>query len=131
GGAIHGFHEKSEHAPSIPGHPGMIYASMGNYIFSAKALYRELHADAQRPNSRHDFGRDILPGMLGTTNMRAYDFQTNVIPALQLQRTGAMWAHSMPITKRRRTCVAWFRHSIYITRIGLFARRAIPIRARN
>jgi glucose-1-phosphate adenylyltransferase len=80
GGAIHGFHEKSEHAPSIPGHPGMIYASMGNYIFSAKALYRELHADAQRPNSRHDFGRDILPEMLGTTNMRAYDFQTNVIP---------------------------------------------------
>ncbi|HLJ77542.1 MAG TPA: glucose-1-phosphate adenylyltransferase [Acidobacteriaceae bacterium] len=80
GGAIHAFHEKSEHAPSIPGVPGMIYASMGNYIFSAKVLYRELHADAQRRNSRHDFGRDILPGMLGRTNMRAYDFQTNVIP---------------------------------------------------
>lgn len=80
GGTIHGFHEKSDRAPSIPGHPGMIYASMGNYIFSARALYRELHADAQRPNSRHDFGRDILPGMLGSTNMRAYDFQTNVIP---------------------------------------------------
>lgn len=80
GGAIHGFHEKSDHAPSIPGVPGMIYASMGNYIFSARTLYRELHADAQRPNSRHDFGRDILPGMLGRANMLAYDFQTNVIP---------------------------------------------------
>ncbi|MGC2637662.1 MAG: glucose-1-phosphate adenylyltransferase [Acidobacteriaceae bacterium] len=80
GGEIHGFHEKSDRAPSIPGVPGMIYASMGNYIFSAKVLYRELHADAQRSNSRHDFGRDILPRMLGRTNMRAYDFQTNVIP---------------------------------------------------
>jgi glucose-1-phosphate adenylyltransferase len=58
----------------------MIYASMGNYLFSARVLYQELQADAQRPNSRHDFGRDILPGMLGRSNVRAYDFQTNVIP---------------------------------------------------
>lgn len=79
-GAIRGFHEKSNAAPSIPGVPEMIYASMGNYIFSVKALYRELQADADRPNSHHDFGRDILPGMLGRTNMRAYDFQTNMIP---------------------------------------------------
>ncbi len=80
GGAIHGFHEKSDCAPSIPGVPGMIYASMGNYIFSAKVLYRELQADARRIDSRHDFGRDILPAMLGRSNVRAYDFQTNVIP---------------------------------------------------
>ena len=79
-GAIHAFHEKSDRAPSIPGVPGMIYASMGNYVFSAESLYRELQADAQRLNSHHDFGRDILPGMLGRTNMRAYNFQTNVIP---------------------------------------------------
>jgi glucose-1-phosphate adenylyltransferase len=58
----------------------MVYASMGNYIFSAKALFRELHADAFRPNSHHDFGRDILPAMLGRAKMHAYDFQTNIIP---------------------------------------------------
>ena len=63
---------------------------MGNYIFSAKALYRGLHADAERSNSRHDFGRDILPGMLGRTNMRAYDFQTNVIPG-EAASTPAYW----------------------------------------
>jgi glucose-1-phosphate adenylyltransferase len=79
-GVIRRFHEKSDRAPSIPGVPEMIYASMGNYIFSAKALYRELQADADRPNSHHDFGRDILPAMLGRSNMRAYDFQTNAIP---------------------------------------------------
>jgi glucose-1-phosphate adenylyltransferase len=80
GGAIHGFHEKSDRAPSIPGVPDMVYASMGNYIFSFKALFRELHADALRPNSHHDFGRDILPAMLGRSKMYAYDFQTNLIP---------------------------------------------------
>jgi glucose-1-phosphate adenylyltransferase len=77
---IHGFHEKNDRAPSILGAPEMVYASMGNYIFSAKALFNELHADSRRPNSHHDFGRDILPAMLGRTDMRAYDFQSNVIP---------------------------------------------------
>lgn len=79
-GVIHGFHEKSDRAPSIPGLAEMVYASMGNYIFSAKALFQELRADSDRSNSHHDFGRDILPGMLGRADMRAYDFQTNVIP---------------------------------------------------
>ncbi len=79
-GAIHGFHEKRESAPSIPSDPGMIYASMGNYVFTAKALYRELQANAERPSSQHDFGRDILPQMVGRYNMRAYDFRTNEIP---------------------------------------------------
>jgi len=79
-GAIHGFHEKSDRAPSIPGVSHMVYASMGNYIFSAKALFRELHADALRLNSHHDFGRDILPAMLEQAKMYAYDFQTNIIP---------------------------------------------------
>jgi hypothetical protein len=36
-GAIHGFHEKREDAPTIPGKPEKVYASMGNYIFSARA----------------------------------------------------------------------------------------------
>lgn len=55
-GAIHGFHEKSEDAPAIPGEADKVYASMGNYIFSARALYRELKADAAQTGSRNDFG---------------------------------------------------------------------------
>ena len=31
-------------------------------------------------NSSHDFGRDILPGLIGRADMYAYDFQTNRIP---------------------------------------------------
>lgn len=79
-GTIHGFHEKSEDALAIPGEPDKVYASMGNYIFSARVLFRELKADASRADSRSDFGRDILPAMLGRTSMYAYDYRTNQIP---------------------------------------------------
>jgi glucose-1-phosphate adenylyltransferase len=79
-GRIIGFHEKNPNAPSIPGDPNRVYASMGNYIFSTRALLRELYDDAANPDSKHDFGRDILPSLVGRGEMFAYDFQTNQIP---------------------------------------------------
>ena len=79
-GSIVGFHEKTAEAPTIPGEPHRVYASMGNYIFSARTLLRELQADALRPESRHDFGHDILPSMVGRAAMYAYDYQANAIP---------------------------------------------------
>ena len=79
-GAIVGFHEKRVDAPSLPGDPERVYASMGNYIFSTDVLLRELYADGERDDSTHDFGRDILPGLIGRADMYAYDFQTNRIP---------------------------------------------------
>jgi len=79
-GTIVGFHEKKADAPTIPGEMLRVYASMGNYIFSSGTLLRELRADARREDSRHDFGHDILPSMLGRARMYAYDFQENQIP---------------------------------------------------
>jgi glucose-1-phosphate adenylyltransferase len=79
-GSVIGFHEKRPDAPSMPGDPDSVYASMGNYIFSRDVLLQELYADAAREESSHDFGRDILPGLIGRTSMFAYDFQTNRIP---------------------------------------------------
>jgi glucose-1-phosphate adenylyltransferase len=79
-GAIVGFHEKKPDAPTMPGDPNCVYASMGNYIFSTKVLIDELYADAKNEESTHDFGRDILPGLIGRVDMFAYDFQTNRIP---------------------------------------------------
>jgi len=79
-GAIVGFHEKRADAPAMPGDPGKVYASMGNYIFSTGALLRELYHNAELPDSEHDFGRNILPGMVGRCSVYAYDFQTNRIP---------------------------------------------------
>jgi glucose-1-phosphate adenylyltransferase len=79
-GSIVGFHEKKVDAPTMPGDPQRVHASMGNYIFSTDLLLRELIADGQREESSHDFGKDILPALIGRADMYAYDFQTNIIP---------------------------------------------------
>jgi glucose-1-phosphate adenylyltransferase len=79
-GAIKAFIEKRADAPTMPGDPNRVYASMGNYIFSTPTLLKEIYADAAREDSSHDFGRDILPGLIGRAGMYAYDFQTNRIP---------------------------------------------------
>ncbi len=79
-GSIVGFHEKNPGAPTMPEDQTRVYASMGNYVFSTNLLLRELYADAQRSGSSHDFGRDILPSLVGRAPMFAYDFQTNRIP---------------------------------------------------
>ncbi len=79
-GAVAAFHEKNPDAPTMPDDPLRVFASMGNYVFSTDLLVRELYADAQNPNSSHDFGKDILPSLIGRADMYAYDFQTNRIP---------------------------------------------------
>ena len=61
---IVGFQEKPRQPTPIPGTPGLALASMGIYVFETQALARALEQDAARPSS-HDFGKDILPGLLG------------------------------------------------------------------
>ena len=77
---ITGFYEKDPNAPTIPGQPGKILASMGNYVFSTETLLAELYADSQNAYSSHDFGKDILPKIIDHTNVFAYDFTNNRIP---------------------------------------------------
>jgi len=79
-GRIMAFHEKNANAPTIPGDPSQVYASMGNYIFSKRTLVDLLEADAKDPASHHDFGKDILPKLAGNAPIYAYNFQTNRIP---------------------------------------------------
>jgi glucose-1-phosphate adenylyltransferase len=79
-GRVLAFHEKSADAPTIPGNPDMVYASMGNYTFSTGPLLKYLHEDAKREDSSHDFGRNILPRWVERGDVYAYDFQTNRIP---------------------------------------------------
>lgn len=52
----------------------MISASMGIYIFNTAVLIDELRADAEDPDSSHDFGHDILPRCLARRKVAAYDF---------------------------------------------------------
>jgi glucose-1-phosphate adenylyltransferase len=79
-GRILRFHEKNPNAPPMPGNPDMVYASMGNYVFSTGPLVKSLYDDAREENSSHDFGRDILPKWVERGDVYAYDFQTNRIP---------------------------------------------------
>ncbi len=79
-GRILAFHEKNPNAPTMPGDPNRVYASMGNYIFSTRTLVDLLKADAKDPGSHHDFGRDILPKLAGKAPIYAYNFETNRIP---------------------------------------------------
>ncbi|MBK8174012.1 MAG: glucose-1-phosphate adenylyltransferase [Rhodospirillales bacterium] len=80
-GRIVRFIEKDPQAPTMPGEPDKVLASMGNYVFSTDALLRMLHEDAHNPGSSHDFGHDILPPRLESERVFAYDFRTNRIPA--------------------------------------------------
>ncbi|MFN3324977.1 MAG: glucose-1-phosphate adenylyltransferase [Bryobacteraceae bacterium] len=79
-GRILGFHEKRADAPTMPGDPDRVYASMGNYVFSTGPLLKALYEDAADEESAHDFGRNILPKMIGRSELFAYDYQTNRIP---------------------------------------------------
>ncbi|MCL4793299.1 MAG: glucose-1-phosphate adenylyltransferase [Bryobacteraceae bacterium] len=79
-GRVLAFHEKTADAPTIPGNPDMVYASMGNYTFSTSPLLKYLHEDAKKEDSSHDFGRNILPRWVERGDVYAYDFQTNRIP---------------------------------------------------
>ena len=59
-----GFQEKPKSPKIIPGKPDKIYASMGIYVFKHPIIEEELHDDAKRIGSSHDFGKDIIPQML-------------------------------------------------------------------
>ena len=79
-GRITGFHEKTPQAPTMPGDSDRVYASMGNYIFSTRALLDLLNTDAKTLGSHHDFGTDILPKLAGKAPIYAYNFEANRIP---------------------------------------------------
>ena len=69
-----GFEEKPAHPKSIPGDPERALSSMGIYVFNARFLFEQLCLDATRPNSKHDFGRDIIPAVIHTHKVMAYPF---------------------------------------------------------
>src|SRR5690348_18084366 len=53
---------------------------MGNYLFNNDTLVDALSANAEKPESTHDFGRDILPELIGNQHVYAYDFRKNRVP---------------------------------------------------
>ena len=59
-----------------PENPKSNLASMGIYIFNWKLLRKMLVADMKDPDSKHDFGKDIIPALLNDGKaLYAYKFK--------------------------------------------------------
>lgn len=71
---IVGFQEKPVEPRTIPGDSEGILASMGIYVFNIETLVRRL-IDDTRSDSSHDFGKDIIPSMIGKDQVFAFDFR--------------------------------------------------------
>jgi glucose-1-phosphate adenylyltransferase len=71
---IVGFEEKPERPKAMPDDPEHALSSMGIYVFNARFLFEQLCLDATRQESKHDFGRDIIPSVINTHKVIAYPF---------------------------------------------------------
>ena len=69
------FSEKPSDPEGIPGNEGFALGSMGIYVFKASLLYRLLEEHAKRPDTSHDFGRNIIPEALTKLKVLAYPFK--------------------------------------------------------
>ncbi len=72
---IIGFQEKPKEANPMPGDPNHILASMGIYVFTARLMYELLCQDATRPDSDHDFGKNIIPNIIRNHKVYGYRFR--------------------------------------------------------
>jgi len=74
-GVVASFAEKPEVGCEMPDHPGSCLASMGIYIFQTRELIDRLRIDAEMGSeSTHDFGKDIIPRMIGEAPVFAHSF---------------------------------------------------------
>jgi glucose-1-phosphate adenylyltransferase len=88
-GRIRGFLEKPTDPPGMPGDPARTYASMGNYLFDTDVLLRALREANER--GEHDFGRHVLPRLVRTHAVYAYDFSSNRVPGLREDEEAGYW----------------------------------------
>ena len=79
-GRIEAFLEKPKDPQGLPDSPNEVLASMGNYVFDAKALVDAVTQDADNTDSRHDMGGDIVPYFVDRGEAAAYDFKDNDVP---------------------------------------------------
>ncbi len=88
-GLIQAFEEKPANPPPMPGNPDMAFASMGNYLFNTDVLLEGL--ETARQHGETDFGQHVLPRLMRTRNLYAYDFATNRIPGIKPHEDPTYW----------------------------------------
>lgn len=72
---IIGFQEKPANPMPTPEDPNVALASMGIYVFTADFLFEQLCRDATIPESRHDFGNNIIPDAIEKHRVFAFPFR--------------------------------------------------------
>ena len=80
GKRIRAFREKPTDAVGLPDAPDEIYASMGNYVFTTRALCEAVERDAEDKSSKHDMGGSIIPMLVERGEANVYDFRDNEVP---------------------------------------------------
>ncbi len=73
------FDEKPDNPRPIPGRDDIALASMGIYIFNAQFLYDRLQHDAGLVETSHDFGKDVIPALVGRFKLIAHRFQASCV----------------------------------------------------
>jgi glucose-1-phosphate adenylyltransferase len=89
-GKVVRFVEKPKQPAAMPTDAAHALVSMGNYLFSRQPLVDALLADARR-STDHDFGRSIIPELVDTGRVYAYDFQTNEVPGVKPYEEYGYW----------------------------------------
>jgi glucose-1-phosphate adenylyltransferase len=87
---IAAFREKPKDPKGLPDSPNEVLASMGNYVFSAKALIEAIEHDGTLEDSSHDMGGDIVPYFVSKGDAGVYDFTYNKIPG-STERDHSYW----------------------------------------
>ena len=88
-GRIRDFVEKPPSPPAMPTDPDRAYASMGNYLFRTQTLIDALVEARDRHGT--DFGHDVLPRLIRSHRVFAYDFGRNSCPGLHPYEEAAYW----------------------------------------
>jgi glucose-1-phosphate adenylyltransferase len=94
-GRVVGFEEKPKQTKlRSPYNPQMVSGSMGIYLFNTEVLIPVLLKDAEDPNSKHDFGHNILPKMVDDYKVMSYNFiDENKKEALYWRDVGTLEAY--------------------------------------
>ncbi|HPC29033.1 MAG TPA: glucose-1-phosphate adenylyltransferase, partial [bacterium] len=71
---IQKFEEKPETPKPSPNNPDVSLISMGIYLFNTETLIRRIVEDAKKPESTHDFGKDVIPSTIGKDRVFAFPF---------------------------------------------------------
>ena len=90
GQTVRRFLEKPADPPGLADDPEQVFASMGNYVFTTKALIEALQRDAEDETSVHDMGGSILPQLTERGEAQLYDFSANHVPG-ETSRDRGYW----------------------------------------